>query len=415
MLIPLTETAQKLTRDLALLAARTTQPTLAAALAELLQPRLGVRIDPALWSAKALPDHLRVRVEVVDSNDKVLCASRDLAEIQTLLHSSSREVSRKAASTENAAWRAARAQWEGESANEWKFGDLPDSVRVEEKHGVPVLAYPGLKAMAAGVAVRLFASPEEAAAATRMGVEKLLGSQLRHDLGWLEKDLRALRMIGTLAVTLVSAEQLQADALEGIRRWVCRREVKPLRSAAFAKALEQAKQDLRGLVPKLGDWLKEIFTLRLALETHAQPYPGLAEDLAALLPPDFLRTTPFERVRHLPRYLKGRLARAERWKRDAAKDAQRAAELAPFTAAVKKLGPAAGELRWLVEELRVSLFAQELGTAGPVSVVRLQRILDEILPTGGKTVTPVIAVAPAVTKKGAPLKSLGALDQLFRK
>ena len=315
-LIPLTETAQKLTRDLALLAARATQPTLAAALAELLQPRLGVRIDPALWSAKALPDHLRVRVEVVDSNDKVLCASRDLAEIQTLLHSSSREVSRKAASTENAAWRAARAKWEGEPATEWKFGDLPESVRVEEKHGIPVLAYPGLKAMAAGVAVRLFATPEEAAAATRTGLEKLFAAQLRHDLGWLEKDLRALRMLGALAVTLVTMEQLQADALEGIRRWVCdggrmegraparplgaseetaSRELGPpkLTAARFAAGVAQAKADLRGLVPKLGDWLKEIFTLRLALETHAQPYPGLADDLAALLTPDFLRTTPF--------------------------------------------------------------------------------------------------------------------------
>jgi len=415
-LIPLTETAQKLTRDLALLAARAVQPTLAAALAELLQPRLGVRIDPALWLSKALPDHLRVRVEVVDGNDKVLCASRDLAEIQALLHRSSREVSRKAASTENAAWRAARARWEGDPATEWKFGELPESVLVEEKHGVPVRAHPGLKTMAAGVAVRLFATPEEAAAATRAGLEKLFAAQLRHDLGWLEKDLRALRMLGALTVTLVPMEQLQADALEGIRRWVCQREVKPLHTAVFAKALEQVKQDLRGLVPKLGDWLKEIFTLRLALETHAQPYPGLVEDLAGLLPPDFLRTTPFERVRHLPRYLKGRLARAERWKRDAAKDAQRAAELVPFTAAMKKLGPAAGELRWLVEEFRVSLFAQELGTAEPVSAVRLQRLLGEISPMGGKVVAaPAVAVAPAVTKKGAPLKSLGALDQLFRK
>ena len=186
-----------------------------------------------------------------------------------------------------------------------------------------------------------------------------------------------------------------------------------------------AKADLRGLVPKLGDWLKETFTLRLALETHAQPYPGLAEDLAALLPPDFLRTTPFERVRHLPRYLKGRQVRADRWKRDAAKDAQRAAELAPFTAAVRKPGRPAGELPWLVEELRVSLFAQELGTAEPVSAVRLQRLLDEL----GRAASPLAAedarrgaesapyLKPATTaaKKGAPLKSLGALDQLFRK
>ena len=129
-------------------------------------------------------------------------------------------------------------------------------------------------------------------------------------------------------------------------------------------------------------------------------------------------------MRHLPRYLKGRLARAERWKRDAAKDASRAAELAPFVAAVKKLGPAAGELRWLVEELRVSLFAQELGTAEPVSAVRLQRMLDE----WGRAASPLAAEverrgaesAPylkpsTAAKKGAPLKSLGALDQLFRK
>jgi ATP-dependent helicase HrpA len=249
-------------------------------------------------------------------------------------------------------------------------------------------------------------------------------------------------MLGTLAVTLVSADQLQADALEGIRRWVCdaRRlsgqevgAVAPngpsgkdravegnrpylLTAVAYTNAVAQAKQDLRGLVPKLGDWLKEIFTLRLALETHTQPYPGLAEDLAALLPPDFLRTTPFERVRHLPRYLRGRQVRADRWKRDAAKDAQRAAELAPFVAAVKKRGPAAGELRWLVEEFRVSLFAQELGTAEPVSAVRLKRTLDES-PSAGENIAPGPArpVAPAATKKGPPLKSLGSLDQLFRK
>ncbi|AOS43700.1 ATP-dependent RNA helicase HrpB [Lacunisphaera limnophila] len=413
-LIPLAETAQKLTRELALISSRPKQPTLAEALAELLQPRLGVRIDPVLWSTKTLPDHLRVRIEVVDAKDRVLCTSRDLVEIQTLLHGSRREVSQQAASVENVAWRAARAKWEGEPAAEWKFGDLPDSVLVEERHGVPVLAYPGLKALPAGVAVRLCATPEEAAAASRAGLAALLEGQLRHDLMWLEKDLRALRMLGALAVTLTTMDQLQADALTGIRRWVCRREVRPLQAAGFARVLAGAKADLRGLVPRLGDWLKDTFTLRLELETHAQPYPGLAQDLAALLPPDFLRTMPFERVKELPRYLRGMKVRADRWKRDAAKDAQRAAELAPFVAAARKPGAPAAELRWLVEEFRVSLFAQELGTAEPVSAVRLQRLLEGGAPAAVRS-SPAPAVAPAVTKKTAPLKSLGALDQLFRK
>ena len=451
-LIPLAETAKKLTRDLALLSARAEQPTLAAALAELLSPRLGVRIDPALWSDKLLPDHLRVRVEVVDNKDRVLGASRDLAEIQQQLHGRQRDVSQHAATVDNGAWRAARARWEGEPAGVWKFGDVPSHLVVSEHHGVPVLAYPGLKAMPAGVAVRLFAAPEEAAAATRGGLRQLFEAALRHDLGWLEKDLRALRLIGTLAVTLVKLEVLEHDAFEMIKRWVCDavrlgRAASPfaadgrrgtesgpyLTAAAFETALQEAKRDLRGIVPKLGDWLKEVLTLRLALETHPQPYPSLAADLAALLPPDFLARMPFTRVPHLPRYLRGMQVRAEKFRRDPARDAARAQELAPYVAAVQRLGggrtvapaqrggnapsPArAGEdFRWLVEEFRVSLFAQELGTAEPVSAVRLQRALDELGLAGKGPAPAPAAVAPATTKKMSPVKSLGALDQLFRK
>jgi ATP-dependent helicase HrpA len=416
-LIPLAETAQKLVGELPLISARPNTPPLAAALAELLAPRLGVRIDPALWPAEMFPDHLRVRVEVVDNRGQVIGASRELAALQALLHNRSRDVGRQAATVDNAAWRAARAKWEGEPATEWKFGDLPEKILVSEHHGVPVHAYPGLKAMPAGIAVRLFATPEEAAAASRAGLAKLFETQLRHDLGWLEKDLKALRHLGTLAVTLTTPDALQQDALESIRRWVCGRPVSPLHAAEFAKQLAAAKQDLRGLVPKLGDWLKEIFTLRLALQTTKVTYPGMAEDLAALLPPDFLRATPFTRVQHLPRYLKGMQARAERAKRDPAKDATRAKELAPFVVAVKKLGREAGELRWLVEEFRVSLFAQELGTAEPVSAVRLERMLTERGAGNERATTaaPAAKVAPATSRKGAPLKSLGSLDQLFRK
>ncbi len=87
-------------------------------------------------------------------------------------------------------------------------------------------------------------------------------------------------------------------------------------------------------------------------------------------------------------------------------------------AAVKKLGDRASDLRWQVEEFRVSLFAQELGTAEPVSAVRLRRAVEEL--TGTKVAeTPAATTAPILPttgrSKGAPLKSLGALDQLFRK
>ncbi|MDP2138364.1 MAG: DUF3418 domain-containing protein, partial [Candidatus Didemnitutus sp.] len=419
-LIPLGETARKILSEILLLAGRSPPPTLTAALAEVLTARLGVRIDPRVWAGRELPDHLRVRVEVVDERGKVLGASRDLGELQRQLGTKQREASVKAAHHDNAAWRAARAKWEVAPMLEWKFGDLPEAVVVAEHAGVPVKGHPGLQAREGGVAVRLFATPEEARAATRGGLAKLFESQLRYELGWLEKDLRDLRAIGTLAVTLVPMEKLQQQALETIVRWVSGRAVWPLRAAVFERELAEAKADLRGLVPKLTDLLREVFTLRLALQTHKTPYPGMENDLAMLLPPDFLCRTPFPRIRHLARYLKGMQIRAERTKRDPAKDNLRARELQPFVQAVQKLDEGAGELRWLVEEYRVSLFAQELGTAEPVSAVRLERMLQEI--AAGKASgagsegagVAVRAVLALPTKGKTVFKSLDALGNLKR-
>ncbi|MBA3848616.1 MAG: ATP-dependent RNA helicase HrpA [Opitutus sp.] len=450
-LIPLAETAQKIAGEIRLLAARQPQPTLAQALAEVLTQRLGVRIDPRVWDGKALPDHLRVRVEVVDQRGAVLGAGRELAGLLQQLGTKQREVSQHAAKADSASWRAAREKWETRPAADWQFGDLPESVVVAEQAGVPVRAYPGLLASDAGVAARLFATPEEARTATRGGTRRLLETALRHELGWLEKDLRDLRAIGTVAVTLAPLEKLQADALESIGRWVTdggrinranRQGSAPgavageprlvgdnsphLTQAGFARAVADAKADLRGLVPRLTDWLRETLTLRLALQTHKTPYPGLENDLGALLPPDFLRRTPFARVKELPRYLRAMQARADRWRRDPAKDASRARELQPFVQAVQRLERQRGEVaapatefRWLVEEFRVSLFAQELGTAEPVSAVRLEKVLRDL---GASRESDAAPGAPDRPKPAAPLpvkgktvlKSLDALGNLPR-
>ncbi|MDP1581065.1 MAG: DUF3418 domain-containing protein, partial [Candidatus Didemnitutus sp.] len=379
---------------------------------------LGLRIAARAWDGKVLPEHLRVRVEVADHNGKVLGASRDLAVLRAQLGTKQREASVQAAKQDNPAWRAARVRWETAPQTEWKFGDVPESVTVAEHAGVVVLGWPGLQVREAGVAVQLFATAEDARAATRAGVTRLLESRLRHDLGWLERDLRDLRAIGTLAVTLAPLEQLQREALGSIAQWACVREVEPLHAAAFERAVENAKADLRGLVPRLTDLLREVLTLRQALQTHRTPYPGMENDLAALLPPDFLRRTPFARLKHLPRYLKGMQLRAERARRDAAKDSLRARELQPFVQAVQRLGDEAGELRWLVEELRVSLFAQELGTAEPVSTVRLERALQEIKAgrsAPASAAKPERAPALALPTKGKTvLKSLDALGNLRR-
>jgi ATP-dependent helicase HrpA len=244
----------------------------------------------------------------------------------------------------------------------------------------------------------------------------------------LQKDLKSLRDLGTLASTLMPIESLQEQAYLTLRRWLCDPSRVGARTAAgFSAAVEKAKGDLRGLVPRLGDLLREILSLRQSLLVHPTPYGGLGPDLKALLPADFVQVTPYGQVPQLPRYLKAMKVRADRWKQNPIKDRERATQLAPFVAALAGVRdrPGGESYRWLVEELRVSLFAQELGTAEPVSPVKLERILVE-LRAGTKPVTASTPPAPAQTpiviapvvaadKKSGPVKSLGALDSLFRR
>jgi ATP-dependent helicase HrpA len=168
--------------------------------------------------------------------------------------------------------------------------------------------------------------------------------------------------------------------------------------------------------------LREILRLRLELQVLDEAPPALASDLAALLPPDFLQVTPYARLAHFPRYLKAMKLRAERARKNPVKDAERQAQMAPYLAACRRLPPgkSAETFRWLVEEFRVSLFAQELGTAEPVSAVKLDRVLAALRvdPPGAaaKPLPPVskpIVAASVGAKKLAPLKDLGSLDRLL--
>ncbi len=426
--LPLAETAKSLTAQVAQRDRLTDRrETLTVALAAQIEERFKVRIDPEIWVGKALPDHLRVRIRVVDDKGEELCSSRELEEIRSALAARLREASASVSREDPSAWGAARRKWEKADQTAWTFDDLPVRVHVCDQAGVPVFAFPGLQPAGEGLALRLFRRADEAAETTARGLARLLELQLRYELAWLQKDLKALRELGTLASTLMTVESLQDQAYVTIRRWICdAARVGALTTAGFAAAVEKAKADLRGLVPRFGHLLREILSLRQNLLVHPTPYGGLGPDLRALLPADFVQTTPYGQLPQLPRYLKAMKVRADRWKQNPIKDRERAAQLAPFVAAIAAVRDRTGGVayRWLVEELRVSLFAQELGTAEPVSPVKLERILAD-LRAGPKSAaapatpapapTPIVIAPASADKKSAPVKSLGALDSLFRR
>jgi len=469
-LVPLAETAKSLAAQVASRDRLTgRRETLTAALAAQLNERFGLHLKPETWAGRALPDHLRVRVRVVDAAGRELCASRDHAEIRQKLANAQTEAASAGSKAVTQAWRSARARWEKRDQAEWTFGDaIPSEIQIGEDAGLPLIAYPGLaeSRSVSGVSLKLFKTREEALSETRRGISALLELGLRHDLGWLARDLRDFRKLGPLVSTLAPLSSLEEDAAQMLRRWACdaarcewqkvnqggRHENTvadsyELRSTDFAAALTKAKAELRGIVPKLCDLLGEVLALRQDLLILPTPYAGLGDELARLLPPDFMQWVTWPQLQHFPRYLRAKRLRAERWRQNPKKDAERARQIAPYERALRELeneqrtasvspeASALEKLHWLVEEFRVSLFAQELGTAEPVSEKKLRAMLAALrsenspsqkltssdsasvssLVPAPTTSAPKRAITQSTVPQKQPLKTLAALDKLFRR
>jgi len=431
LFVPLAETVKTLAAAVAARDRLTDRrESLPDALAACITERFPLRLDASAWSAKPLPEHLRVRIRVIDEKGRELFAARDLEELARLLAEHLRTASAKVAQDAPAAWTRAREKWEKPDQTAWTFGErLPGPVEVCIQNGLTIYAHPALKSGVNGVALRLARSAEEAAAQTRLGLGRLLELELRHELAFLHKELRGLRELGALIATYAPLNQLTEDASGLFQRWLCdpARVAEPTQKG-FAAALSQAKHDLRSSGAKFCATLREMFSLRSTLEVHPTPYPTLAADLAQLLPKTLLREIDHARLAHLPRYLKGLKLRADRWRQSPAKEAERSRTLSPWLARQRAL-PRSDARYWLVEEYRVSLFAQELGTAEAVSPQRLEREFATHPGTSapaspsaapGQSAAPKpaptpISVVSLLANKGAPMKSLGVLGDLFRK
>lgn len=383
-LLPIGEKAAAIARVL-----RPTHPTLPESLAAHLEKHYGVRTFPSDWHPEEIPAHLRVRVEVVGTDARPIAAARDLDQVRTLLAEQERAAAQKPDSAVVDAWRKACASLERTSLETWTFDALPERIQVTEVAGLAVYGYPGLRVEPAGVALRLFKTPEESRFDLAAALRRFFEHELRYELSWLDRDLKDVARLGPLAVTLAPLATLKENIREHLRRHLCARAITPLTREAFQKAAAAARDESKGLLFRVVDQLKGILDLRheLVLAATKPPYKDYPRDLARLVPADFPLRTPHAQLKHLPRYLRAMQARARKAKENPLRDAERGVGLARLEtrlAALEKSPRAAAtaaareEIGWLMEELRVSLFAQELGTALPVSEKRIEARLAEI-------------------------------------
>jgi ATP-dependent helicase HrpA len=253
-------------------------------------------------------------------------------------------------------------------------------------------AFPGLTVDEDGrtLSVRLFHSAEEALVATRPAFQRLCELQAGRDLAWFDKDLRhELQRVGPDAATLGDPKALAADASAMLRRALFRPDNPlPLRKSLFDKTLQDGLREMRGLPQRFTDLLAGVFDLRREIVLHKAPYPGMPAELDALMPPDFLRITPLAHLRAFPRYLRAMLRRADQHRISQPKHAQKLDRIRPYAQALhtfaklprptREQRALTEQLHWMIEEFKVQVFAQDLGTGQPVSEKRLDALIERI-------------------------------------
>ena len=270
----------------------------------------------------------------------------------------------------------------------WSFGELPEIMEIRRK-GQSLVGFPALVDRSTHVSIEVFDEPQEARQRHRIGLRRLLALQIKEPLKYLEKNIPDLQKMAVAYMNLGTEKELRDQIIEAALDRAFFTSDWPTDEASFTGWVEQGR-------PRLNLVAQEVARLAASvLHEQAQASRKLrdtklpkdvADDIQAqiqrLVSRHFLGLIPWERLQHLPRYLKGVVLRLEKYRSDPLRDQQRLGEVKPleqrWLRRVQELRGQTDErledFRWMLEELRVSLFAQELRTPQPVSAKRLEKV-----------------------------------------
>jgi ATP-dependent helicase HrpA len=367
---------------------------LANALSRFIYNRFGIDIPASTWSEDNLPDYLKMRIAITSPEGKVISSGRDKSILENL---APERISCTALDL-------ARKNWERPVVTDWDMAELPNAIDIQTETGDTWTLFPALvrNPDGAGISLRLFEEPSEALSAHCLGVAGLVELVYAREMNFLRKYLTIPRHRVLLAEKWGGVKKIQKRLYQAL---VMRMFAINIRTRSeFIALTEKALPDLPSSAKKLLDGSMEVLDVFSesigAIDSLIRNNPAntiarqfwneLKEQLRTLVPDDFMTQYETERFPHLIRYMRAATIRAQRAWLDFDKDLTKSREiqilsdrrhtlrdgLSPHATEEKKQG--IRDLFWMIEEYKVSLYAQELKTAFPVSRKRIEKVFDEI-------------------------------------
>lgn len=363
------------------------------ALAKFILRKTTLVIPVDSWEDEDVPPHLRINFKIIDETGEELAMSRDLTELQEKFGSAAQTTFRQLSLDDE------KSGIERDDIKRWDFGDLAEEITFTHngRKGRNMIGYPALVDRQDHVAIRLFDTRAAAEQAMRKGVCRLMQFEFRERMKQLDKSIPGFRQAALQLTTCINPGDLKQDLLDTITdRAFIGEDPLPRTQQAFTEQVPKAKQRFPQVVESYTQTLGEIGAAyhdlaqcRSSMKSiNPRIKAELDEQLNHLIYPGFIGETPWEKLKHFPRYLKGMRVRLEKSTHNLLRDEQHATEIKTLWSRYEQCrekhqrldidDPNLSEFRWQIEELRISLFSQELKTPQPVSAKRLEKLWEKV-------------------------------------
>jgi ATP-dependent helicase HrpA len=415
-LVPLPESAQRLAESL-LPSEVFAHGSLTDALLKRVRDETQLDVKRADFKLDMLPMHLFMNVRVVDEHGRQLGVGRNLGALKAELGAKARGAFQALAGLKSALPAASEPEAKlatagvkagankvpapqksaaiaaGQRYTTWSFGELPELMEIRQGQQT-LIGFPALIDGGDAVSIEVFDEPDIAAGKHRAGLRRLFALQIKDALRYLEKNIPELQKMAVAYMPLGTQEELREQILDVALDRAFLLDPLPTDELAFKRRVEEGRGRLTLIANEVARLsavilLEYAAAMRKIKDTRQAPEAtaDCTQQLQRLVPKRFLAQTPWPQLQHFARYLKAVTQRLDKYRADPARDAARLAELRPQEQRYWRLvsdrkgvvDARMQEFRWLLEELRVSFFAQELRTPQPVSVKRLDKAWAQIV------------------------------------